>query len=354
MVRAHVLSGHDFSQWRKLHSEGHTPSALPYGVDVLERHGWSLSSAGRADHPAVVKLRNVVEHRTGMTVEQPVRSIRGIAKSDLVLTLLEREAFLPGLVKGWRVPPFSKRPLVIWSCWLADDLMRADTERRRWLIRRIQSADLIAHLSRHETEVFTSLGIHEDRLFTMTYGVSHDYYTPQSHERDISILAVGQDRGRDYGTLIEAVRDTRLTLDIVCKPDNLRGITLPENVRYHGTVPIPTYRRLLSRANVVAVPTTEMAYPTGSSVALEAASSGCAVVVTGTRAMRDFFEDNRSARFVGEADIHGWRIVLQELTDDPRQVARLGEKGREVVVQRHNADYMWTELADTLTTRGIC
>ncbi|MEI2820695.1 MAG: hypothetical protein V9E81_10995 [Marmoricola sp.] len=133
----------------------------------------------------------------------------------------------------------------------------------------LPKADLITLLSRHEVEIYLEAGFSAEQLFPITYGVSHTFYTPDDSVRDISVLAVGQDRGRDYRTLFDAVSGTDLVLDVVCKPENLTGISIPDNVRIHGTVSHVEYRSLLRRAQILAVPTIEMAYPTGSSVALK-------------------------------------------------------------------------------------
>jgi glycosyltransferase involved in cell wall biosynthesis len=185
--------------------------------------------------------------------------------------------------------------------------------------------------------------------------VSHRYYRPPDphEERDIAVLAVGQDRGRDYRTLVEAVRGTDLRVDIVCKPQNVAGLDVPPNVAVHAPVTLPAYRSLLRRAQVVAVPTVELAYPTGSSVALESASTACCVVVSDTAAMRELFTDRQTARLVGVGDVEGWRTLLTELRDDAAERRRLGDAARRDVEQRHNADVMWTEIADVLRRRGI-
>lgn len=354
MTRTVVLTEHDLDQWQSRYAVGDAPAPLPYGVNALAAQGFRLRGTSQASGRVGTKLRQVAEHRSGMVLERGLRATPAVAGSDLVIALLENQAMLPGLLKGAKVPPFASTPLVIWSCWLADDIRSASTERRAWLRRRIASADLITHLSRHETEIFTDLGIPQERLFPVTYGVSHEFYTPDPETtRDLDLLAVGQDRGRDYATLIDAVRGTDLTLDIVCRAENLAGIDLPANVRVHGTVPLRTYRQLLRRARVVAVPTRDLAYPTGSSVALEAASTGCAVVVTGTRAMRDYFVDDVNARLVAEGDVDGWRATLTELRQDSAQRDRLGQAARSNVTGRFNADHMWTEIATVLRDRGL-
>lgn len=353
MTRALVLSEHDLAGWRERHRRGEVPAPMPYGVDALEEVGWSLHGARRAVDPRWSRLRDVVEHRAGYPVEQTLRGAREAQHSDVVLALLERQGAAASQARRLRVPPYASTPLVVWSCWLADDLRSASPDDRVRLKRRFDGADLITHLSRHETSIFTDLGISEDRLFPVTYGVSHDYYVPGDGPRDLALLAVGQDRGRDYRTLFDAVRGTDLLLDVVCKPDNLAGLDVPDNVRVHGVVPLPTYRRMLQRAQVVVVPTRELAYPTGSSVALESASSGACVAVTGTRAMRDYFTDGVDSRLVDEGDVEGWRSLLAELRDDAPQRERLGAAARASVEARFNARHMWTELAGVVRERGL-
>lgn len=353
-TRCVVLSEHDFDQWQRRYEVGDAPARLPYAIDALEGENFELTGVRQSSRPTVVKARQVVEHRYGMVVERALRAIPPLTQADVLIALLERQAMLPGLLKSWRVPPYRSTPLVIWSCWLADDIRRGDEIQRAWIKRRIQEADLITHFSHQQTEILVDFGIPEERLFPLTFGVSQNFYTPDpTFDRDIELLAVGQDRGRDYRTLIDAVRGTQLTLDLVCKPENLAGIDVPENVRVHGTVSLAAYRRLLTRAQVVAVPTFEMAYPTGSSVALEAASSGCAVVLSGTPPLRDYFVDTVNARLVGVGDVHEWRTVLHELLKDPVQRARLGSAGRESVTTRFNADAMWREFAEVIRSRGL-
>lgn len=353
MTRALVLSEHPLDSWTRRHEAGDVPARLPYGVDALADIGWTLSGSRRAADPRWGKVRDLVEHRAGFPVEQTLRGLGEAHRSDLVLALLERQGAAASTLRRAHVPPFRSTPLVVWSCWLADDIRSSDPEQRRRIKQRFDGADLITHLSRHETEIFTDLGIGEDRLFPVTYGVSHDYYVPSTGLRDIELLAVGQDRGRDYRTLFEAVRGTDLQLDVVCKPENLADLDVPDNVRVHGVVALRDYRLLLQRAQVVVVPTRDLAYPTGSSVALESASSGACVAVTGTRAMRDYFVDGKDSRLLDEGDVDGWRAVLRELRDDPAQRERLGAAARSSVEAQFNARHMWTELATVINERGL-
>ena len=354
MPKALVLSGHDLRAWRDEYAAGAAPAELPYEVNALRRADVDLVVRSNFNSPFVDRIRRKVEHRTQYSVALPIRGMASAPSVDVVVALLEREGAMPSIMRRRRIPPYSRLPLVIWSCWLADDIRAASPEQREVLRQRYSGADLITHLSRHETSVFTDAGFPEDRLFPVTYGVSHRYYVPgDESERDIDLLAVGQDRGRDYATLFAAIADTDLTLDLVCRPENLAGLRIPDNVRVLGTVPRAEYRRLLRRAKVVAVPTQVLTYPTGSSVALEASSSGCCVVATNTPAMADYIADGHSGVLVPPQDADGWREVLLRLRSDDDARRRLGEAGRRSIEERFNAEHMWTELAGEMRRRGL-
>lgn len=354
MTKALVLSGHDLDAWREEYAAGGAPAALPYEVDALGAAGLDVVVRSNPTHPLAQRLRRKVEHRTGYSVALPLRAMWSATSADVVVALLEREGALPAMLRRRGVPPFSRTPLVIWSCWLADDLRGATAAHRRVLRERFAGADLITHLSRHETSVFAEAGFDVDRLFPVTYGVSHHYYVPGDEAgRDVDLLAVGQDRGRDYATLFAAIEGTDLTLDLVCRPENLAGLRVPDNVRVLGTVPRHEYRDLLRRAKVVAVPTHVLTYPTGSSVALEASSSGCCVVATDTPAMADYIDDGTSGVLVPPGDVEGWRETLRSLHEDDDIRRRLGAAARSAVESTFTAQHMWQGVADEIRRRGL-
>lgn len=354
MTKAVLLTGTPLDEWAQRFTRGEVPSAMPYGVDVLATRGWRL--AGGAVHPPAWARKGIdfARHRLGLEFERVLGHGRLIRGADVALALLEREGELYGTLRHRRVRPYATTPLIVWSCWLADDIARADARGRSRIRAWLRGADLITHLSRHEHDIYVDLGVPADRLYPVTYGVSHRYYYPDPGvPRDLRVLAVGQDRGRDYATLLEAVRGTGITVDLVAPLEKVAHLDVPANVRLHGTVPLPAYRALLRRAQVVAVPTRDMAYPTGSSVALEAAASGCAVVVTGTRAMRDYFAHDDNAHLIQAGDVDGWRDALVGLTEDPHRRERLGAAARDRVVSTFNADRMWGEVADVAADRGL-
>lgn len=352
--RALVLSGHDLSAWRRDFARGSAPAALPYEADALTAAGFDLTVRSNSPSPLVTRLRAKVEHRTRYGVALPLQAAPAAWRSDVVIALLEREGALPAILRRRGVPPYSRRPLVIYSWRLAHDLRQASPDERRELVRRYSAADLITHMSPRESSILVESGFDPDQLFGVTFGVSDSFYVPgDDAERDLDLLAVGQDHGRDYATLFAALEGTDLRLDLVCRPENLEGLRVPPNVVVHGTVPIQEYRQLLRRAKVVAVPTEVRSYPTGSSVVLEAAASGCCVVATDTPAMRDYVTDGETGVLVPPGDVGGWRDLLGDLLGDEHRRQSLGAGGRRLVEERFNARYMWQEVADVIRDRRL-
>lgn len=353
MTRALILSEHDLDAWGERFQRAEVPARLPYGVDALRNEGWSLTWASRSAHLPWGKVRDVIEHRAGFPVERALRGAASASRSDVVVALLEQQGAAVSMARRLRLPPYGSTPLVLFSVWLAEEIRSASPGGRRRLAKRYAGADLITHMSVHETEIFEDAGISRDRTLPVTFGVNDDYYTPSDAPRDIQLLAVGQDRGRDYRTLFDAVRGTDLVLNLVCAPANVAGLDVPHNIRLMGIVPLAEYRQLLRRARVVVVPTHELAYPTGQSVALEAASTGACVAVTGTQAMREYFEDGTTARLVDVGDADGWKELLHELRDDPAQTARLGASARIAAQTKFSAQMMWAEIAAACAARGL-
>lgn len=354
MTRALILSEHDLDAWGDRYREGEAPAPLPYGVDALSSDlGWSLTGAARAVRPGWERWRDVVEHRAGFPIERALRGVRAAHRSDVVIALLEQEGTAAALMRRAKVPPYGSTPLVIWSVWLADRIRTADADDVRRLRRQLAAVDLVTHMSTHETEIFERIGVGADRTHAVTFGVNVDFYTPVATRRDIDVLAVGQDRGRDYATLFDAVRGTDLELHLVCRPENLAGLEVPANVHLLGTVPLSTYRDLLRRARVVAVPTHDLAYPTGQSVVLEAAATGACVAVTGTRAMREYVEDRVTGRLVDVGDPDGWKDVLVDLLGDETQRERLGGAAHSRARSRFDARLMWADVARVIQDRGL-
>lgn len=323
----------------------------PYGIDRLSQFGYDLIEVEPARTRVHRKLRDVVEHRSGRPMDKTLRSVRKAWRSDLVLAFLEKEALSASWAKRRGMMPYAGRPLVMIACWLADELQRMSPAQRTAVVTSYSGVDLILVLSRNQVEILVEAGFDAARIEAVSFGYNPDQFPVAAFEDRHGIVSVGADRGRDFSTLLQAVEGSDLQLHLYTDEGHLNGGELPAEVVFHGRVPFGRYQEVLATASIVAIPTHVMAYPSGQTVALEAAGTGACLVLTDTPAMREYFDDE-SAVFVSPGDTDGWRRALTELASDAEKRRRLGRNAAALVGAHFTYTDMWSQVDEAIRRRG--
>jgi glycosyltransferase involved in cell wall biosynthesis len=309
--------------------------------DAAHRAPWTAPPV----HRAVRRLE-----RLGAPFLQTLLATRRIARSNAVVAVFESQGNFLAALRSLRVWPYTRPRFAVVSCWLAMDAPKLSPARRRAYRWAYRGVDKVVYFSRNQTSIYRDvLGIPDDRLAFVPFGVDHEYFSPPPTDDDDGyVLAVGRDRGRDWETLFDAVRGTDLVVKVASRPEDIAGLDVPDNVELLGFVDRPTYRSLTARARVVAVPTQVLAYPTGQSVTLEAMAMGKCCVVTDTPAMSDYLTDGVDAVLVPPGDSGRLRDALEHAVSDPDLRKRTGFAAREAVERQFNAPAMWRTIADVL------
>jgi len=120
----------------------------PFGVLELERHGFVVVNPRRRASGLLKRVRDVIEHRTNMLVEDTVRGV-GV-RADWVLALLDNNANLVLLLKKWGLPPYRARRLAVLVCWATERLQRMAPHERQNQVERLNSADVLFVLSSNQ------------------------------------------------------------------------------------------------------------------------------------------------------------------------------------------------------------
>ena len=332
---------------------GRAAHPFPYGAQLLSGDGFEMLRVDPARTRLHRKVRDVVEHRSGVAVDRTVRSLREAARADAVLAFLEREGVLASRLRARRVWPMRHTPLVVLSCWWAEELRTGDAATRERIRRDAAGIDRLLVLSRNQVGILADHGIAPERVVPVRFSVDADWYGPDaSVARDRDVVAVGVDRGRDFGTLVEAARrlpDARF--DVLTQPGRIDAATAPPNVHLHGLAGPEAYRHWLRSARVVAVPTHDLAYPTGQSVLLEASATGACVAVTRTDAIDDYVRDGETAVGLPLHDPAGTAEILGSLLADDDRRRRVGEAARLAVRASYSYPGMWEDVRAVI--RGL-
>ena len=235
------------------------------------------------------------------------------------------------------------------NCWLAERLPNYSEEKRAEWIDLLRHADAITVWSQNQVELLSNLGVKRELIHPVTFGVNPWLRNTEANAaRDIEVLAVGMDSGRDYRTLFEAVAGQPWRVKLACKPVNLVNLAVPDNVEVLGLIPREQYRDLLQRAKVVVVPTHDFAYPTGQSVALEGAMAGAAIVVSNTQPMREYFTDGITALMPEVHSVAGVRLAITRLLGDESLRQELAARGAVNTAIKYTNRRMWQEVAHIL------
>lgn len=347
-IRAHLLKS-----WT-----AGTAREQRYRIELLGDAGVELTYSDAAERPPWTfgPVRAVVRRfeRLGAPFLQTLLATPRIARSDAVIAVFESQGNFLAAVRSLRLWPFTRPRFVVVACWLAMDAPKFSPGKLRAFRRAYRGVDEVVYFSPNQTEVYRDvLGIPEDRLTFVPFGIDHEYFTPQDVEEEGFVLAVGRDKGRDWPTLFDAVRGTGLDVRIACRPEDIAGLDRPDEVTVLGVVDRSTYRDLTARARVVVVATTPLAYPTGQSVTLEAMAMAKCCVVTGTPAMAEYLHDGVDAVVVPPHDSESLREAIERALGDADLRKRTGIAARDAVERTFNAAAMWQVIAGRLRGASV-
>jgi glycosyltransferase involved in cell wall biosynthesis len=167
-------------------------------------------------------------------------------------------------------------------------------------------------------------------VLVIGHWVDTAFYTPQPGPEADFILAVGDDGGRDYPTLLAAMDGVPTTIRI------RSGLPLPGAGA--GVLPIrhrlaaPALRDLYATTRFVVVPLhpgTRNA--SGISTILEAGAMGKAVIASESDGIREFVRHGETGLVVPAHDPPALRAAVQRLLREPETCRRLGLGGRRFV-----------------------
>jgi len=345
-----VLKSPDYERFRQQRDDG----GLPYRIDYLRQFGYEPSFSdiryrppwnGSIFGPVLDRLE-----ARGVPTLQTLAMAPRIGHSDAVLAMFESEGHLLAMARAFRLPLSRRPPMVVISCWLTSVLPTVAPIRLNWYRRMYRTVDRIVVFSTNQREPLVRLlGVDADVVRYVPFGIDSDWFAPPSAGLDDGfVLCVGRDRGRDWPTVLAAAGLTGLPTKIACRPRDIAGLVIPDNVEVLGYVDIDSYRSLLHRARISVVATFDMPYPSGQTVALESMAAAKATIVTRTPSLVDYLDERVNALTVPVGDVQALAGAMAQAFEDAALRDRLGSGARAAVEKSFNARSMWAGVAGIL------
>jgi glycosyltransferase involved in cell wall biosynthesis len=178
-------------------------------------------------------------------------------------------------------------------------------------------------------------------------GTDTKYFSPLTLPEEKTVLSVGRDPGRDFKTLIDAVKGTDIHLKLTAKPSQLEKLQpLPLNVTIHDFSPDELIQEY-AKAAIIMLPLKPRHTndSMGCSTLVEAMAMGKAVVATNTTTMSSYITSGVNGVLVPESDVNTLRETLRSLHTDSSKRNMLGSAAREYVLKTCDASIFAHTLA---------
>lgn len=216
--------------------------------------------------------------------------------------------------------------------------------------------DAVIVIGEGEREYLLQQGmVASDRLHLVQFGVDVKFWTPAEAigEKEY-LLAIGNDDGRDYETLLKAIGPHPLHLH-TARPLN-EALLPPNVVRTRGdwrgrALSDQELRDLYRESRFVVTPLHDSAQPQGQSVTLQAMACGKAVILSRTRGLwsRELMRHLHNCYLVPSGDIAALRAAIDRLDQDEELRVRLGLAARHSVEQHFSSDLMAERIGEVIS-----
>lgn len=314
--------------------------AQPYGLHLLERQGLHVEFAAMAipDNKVTRKIQHLNYQITGWQWPEVLADRRHASSADVVVCWDERQG-LPSVAIG-------DRAVCSGVIWLTEPAVRPIE--RALAHRYLRRCERIWTNSLGQLPTLeANLGL-RGRTSYVRFGIDASAF-PRMEPDPTSLVigSAGNDRHRDYQSLIAAVVETQRTvpgaqLELLTRHD----VNVPAFVgrRIHPDTGV-TARDVFARSAVVVIPTLPNLHCSGLTVTLEAMATGRPVVATATPGMDDYVTAGVTGELAQPGDIQGFSKAITGLLRDPARRVAVGMAGR----QKLQADRLtWEGFNDRL------
>lgn len=347
-------------EWARLHTEGVVPDRVPYGLNRLADAGFSIVVREPPRSLTISLLSRVGAKLTGgARWPESVLGTPRASTADFRFFWEERMS-IPALLL--RTGRHRKQPIVTGVIWNTEHETANLSSFAWWLTKTaIRRADAVFVLSAAQAPVLSDWGVSASRVHFVPFGVDTDFWdpaaspvpdssgTPALHEHPI-IMSVGNDRHRDHGLLLEAMRkvhekvpEARLEL-VTSRPH----VIPPQIGLWRQSLTHLELRDLHRRSRLVAIATKPNIHASGVTAILESMAMGKAVVLTRTPGLEDYVEHGKTGIFVPPNDPDAMTRALVELVTDSDRCQRIGAAARESVLANFSTQVMCQRLAEVI------
>lgn len=251
--------------------------------------------------------------------------------ADVVVSVFESNAFFVLLLARL----FFFRPKVV--LW---EVSSRGWRIRDWVVNYVaERADRVFVLTKGQKSAIEARCDLKAPADVVGFFVDEHFFSPRPRAQSGQpyLLAVGDDVGRDYQTLVDAVAGTAHALRI----RSGRKLSIPADTDARiEMIPRLTYlelRDLYAGASVVVVPLHDMDHASGITAIFEGMAMGLPVIASNIATSRDYLIHGETGWLVPPGDPAALRQAIEELSGNAQLRERLGGQARLAIEDKYSA-----------------
>jgi len=348
-VFIHLARNKDAEEWRAAKRGGKLigfNDDTPYGYGRAEQMGCRVAfSRSEREGIAGKLVRFAVRAVMGFDLVHALRQRRALSQAEIVWTHTESQYLAVAAVL---LATGAKTKLLGQTVWLIDRWPSFGPLRRALYRRLVRRVDVLTFHSPANLALAARL-FPDSRTTLVRYGIATDVRIEPRQRRaaPIRILAVGNDRDRDWPTLIAAVRDrpdmSLLILSGAVSPRLAKGA---RNIEIRRARTQAELMRGFEEATLVCVPLRDNLHASGITVVQEAALAGAPIVATDAGGLEAYFPRDEVC-YAPVGDVEALRQAILSTAANPAEACAQarraqmrmvdGRLGAEAYVRAHVA-----------------
>lgn len=217
----------------------------------------------------------------------------------------------------------------------------------------LRLADGIISFSSSQADLWAEFyKIDRKRFVSLNYCMDPGFYSLSENEKGQSdeVVSVGRDVGRDFRSLINAVKNKNVKLNLVTLPYLLPSdVERSENVSVNERLSYDQLFALYARSSVAVVPLVEnVTYPSGIRAAMEAMLLGVPVICTYTPVMAEYFVDGEDILYVEPSSTSALWDAILKITESRELSQKLINNARTKMLSRYTVSSYGEDLENFL------
>jgi len=346
----------------RLAAPGEHPGEFFYGLPQLIERGWNADLLEDCDigmAPPLRRFARVIGKLAPLLGGLPIgmaASFFGsgagqrLSQADVLVATTNGMGLALAITKSFGLRPEMNVVL------LAMGLLPTNPNRVQQLIfpKVLRQLRLVT-LCRAEQEVLQRL-LPGQRIGCIRFGVDHNFWFPHREAGgEWFVLSIGNDRHRDYKTLLAAWKPHYPKLKIVTSlsvRSSAANIDVIHGDWRAGTLDDSEIRSLYRQSLFVILPIRQTIQPSGQSACLQAMACGKAVILSDIDGLwnRELMRNEETILLTPPGDVAALSAAIEVLLRDPGRAERIGAAARTIIEDHLNVDTMADALATVITS----